>query len=258
MNIIVFGADGWTGRALLPNLTAHQHGVRAFAFSPESWQAWSDYDADWTAGKVVYGDIVDFSAVHKAMEGMDAVIHLAVYFSDKPGAYGDDDSKPFLVNLKGLWNVLESARRHNVRRVVHVGSCQTVHPKGIFFTSEVRRPDGSLYAVTKRLQEEMCRQFHDAFGLRIIVLRPDYIVDSRLGIGRHREKLGAAGGRPFRIGWVCRHDLAEACRLAAETQAIDFDIFHIVGSPEADKTCNAARGREVLGLVYRGNLEQYQ
>ena len=31
--------------------------------------------------------------------------------------------------------------------------------------------------VSKRLQEEMCRQYHEAFGTKIVVLRPDYIVD---------------------------------------------------------------------------------
>jgi hypothetical protein len=78
-----------------------------------------------------------------------------------------------------------------------------------------------------------------------------------MGWGWHREKLGA-GGRRLERGWVCRHDLAEACRLALETRAVDFDIFHIVGTPEAEQTCNVARSREVLGLRYRGNLEQYR
>ena len=118
-------------------------------------------------------------------------------------------------------------------------------------------PGSVLYPITKRLQEEMCRSFHDAHGSRIIVLRPDYIVDSRIGLGRHRETLGPPD-HPARNGWVCRHDLAEACRLAVESEEIDFDIFHIVGTPEADQTCNVARSREVLGLTYRGDLEQYR
>ena len=103
----------------------------------------------------------------------------------------------------------------------------------------------------------MCRQFYDAYRLRVIVLRPDYIVDSRLGVGRHREKLGSEGTL-VRNGCVCRHDLAEACRLGIESTAIDFDIFHIVGTPEADKTCNVERSRSVLGLDYQGDLEQYR
>jgi nucleoside-diphosphate-sugar epimerase len=184
------------------------------------------------------------------------VVHAAVYASDAPGGYGVDDEKPFQINLKGLWNVLEAARQREIKRVVHVGSCQAVHAQGVFFSADVRRPDGSLYAVSKRLQEEMCRQFHEAFAMSIVVLRPDYIVDSRIGLGRHREKLGK-GGSPCRNGWVCRHDLAQACRLAAECEGLGFDIFHIVGTPEADQTCNVARSRQILGLEYAGDLEQY-
>ena len=49
-----------------------------------------------------------------------------------------------------------------------------------------------------------------------------------------------------------------ASRLALETAAVDFDILHIVGTPESDATCNAARAREILGLQYRGDLEKYR
>lgn len=252
MNVVVFGAAGWTGRAVLANL-AGRHSVRAAIRGPESWHKWDDVDGVWQGGETMYGDISDFDAVDRAVAGMDAAVHLSVYFTR-----GDpNDPKPFLVNLKGLWHVLECARRSALRRVVHVGSCQTVHPRGVFFSADVRRPDGSLYAVCKRLQEEMCRQFHEAHGLSIVVLRPDYIVDSRLGIGFSREKLGR-GGRETRNGFVCRHDLAEACRLALEHESLGFDVFHIVGTAEADKTCNVARSREVLGLTYRGDLERYR
>lgn len=254
MKVVVFGAAGWTGRAILKNLKG-RHQVRAFDCGPQAWEVWRDLDGDWE-GEIIHGDIVDFAAVDRALEGMDAAIHAAVYPASAPGGYGVDDQQPFLVNLKGLWNVLEAARRRRIEPVVHIGSCQTVHPQGIFFSAEIRRPDAGLYAITKRLQEEMCRQFHEGTGLRIIVLRPDYIVDSRLGIGRHRERLGPDGS-PYRNGWVCRHDLAEACRLAVESK-IAFDIFHIVGTPEAEATCNVARSREVLGLKYQGNLEQYR
>ena len=34
--------------------------------------------------------------------------------------------------------------KNKIRRVAYIGSCQTIHPQGIFFESEIRRPDGSL------------------------------------------------------------------------------------------------------------------
>jgi len=255
MKIAVFGAAGWLGRAILSNLIG-LHEVRALDLSSEAWDYGNDLDGEWNEGEKVYGDISDFGFVDDAIEGIDAVIHAAVYASQAPGAYDVDDDLPYLVNLKGLRNVLESSRQRKIGRVVHVGSCQVVHPDGVFFDADVRRPDGSLYAVTKRLQEEMCRQYHDAFRLPIIVLRPCSIIDSRLGIGKSRKKLGNGGTRRD-ISWVCRHDLAEACRLSAENRDIGFDILHTVGTVEAEATCNVRQSRKLLGLEYRGDLDQY-
>jgi len=252
MKVVVFGAAGWVGRAILENLSGH-HEVRAVDLSPEAWDSYKDVDGEWNEGEKIHADIVDYGAVDSAINGMDAVIHASVYSSRTPGAYGVDDELPFQVNLKGLWNVLESARQRQIPRVVHVGSCQVVHPQGIFFSADVRRPDGSLYAVTKRLQEEMCRQYYEAFGLSIVVLRPCSIVDSRLGIGKNREKLSG-----FSSGWVCRHDLAEACRLAAENTDLEFEILHTAGTPEAEAACNVRRSIEVLGMEYCGDFEQYR
>jgi hypothetical protein len=151
MRVVVFGAEGWTGRAVLANLQG-RHDIRTAVYSPASWQQWNDIDGDWQDGEVHYGDIVD-----------------------------------------------------------------------------------------------------DAYGMKTIVLRADYIVDSRLGIGRHREQLQGK----YRNGWVCRHDLAEACRLSIES-TIDHDILHVVGTPEAVKTCNVERTKTVLGMKFQGKLQQYQ
>ena len=257
MKVAVFGAAGWLGRAFLSN-TSGQHEIRACDLGPQAWEAWTEVDGEWDEGEKVYGDIAEYEVVDQTLDGVDAVLHMILYSAGGAGQTGGaDDDKPWLIYLKGLWNVLEAARQRGIKRIVHLGSCQTIHPDGIFFSADVRRPDASKYAVCKRLQEEMCRQFYDAYGLSIIVLRPDLIVDSRLGIDRDRRQL-KADGVESRTGWVCRHDLAEACRLAAESQTIDFDVFHIVGTPEADKTCNVARSREMLGLQYQGDLEQYR
>ena len=246
MKVAVIGAAGWVGRAVLENFSG-RHQVRAFDYNPEAWEVYRTFDGDWE-GEKVYGDIADFDAVDSALDGMEGVVNLAAYFGyqDPP----EHNEKPFLINLKGMWNVLESARRRELRRVVHMGSCVVQHPDGVFLSSEVRSKEGDLYGITKRLQEEMCRQYHDAYGLRIIVFRPCSIGDSRLGIER--------GGAPARggISWVCRHDLAEACHLALESEDIDFDIMHTASHPDADKYCNVARSRDILGLEYKGHFPE--
>ena len=247
MKVLVLGAAGWVGRAVLANLEG-MHEIRAFDSGPEAWEQSAEIDGEWTQGEIVHGDISDFATVESALDGIDRVIHLAVL----GGEYGDGDALPFTINLKGLWNVLEICDRKGIARVVHVGSAQIRHPEGIFFGPEVRRPDASLYAVTKRLQEEMCRQFHEGKGLSIIVLRPCSIVDARLGINK--------GGTPmtgFSESWVCRHDLAEGCRLALETDSVQFDVFHAAGTPEAAATCDVDRARGLLGWEYRADLRRF-
>jgi len=42
MNVVVLGAAGWTGRAVLDNL-AGKHTIRAFARNPHSWDAYAGY-----------------------------------------------------------------------------------------------------------------------------------------------------------------------------------------------------------------------
>jgi len=253
MRVVVFGAEGWTGRAVLANLEPH-HQARCAVYSQQSWDQWSDLDGEWPGEDVQYGDITDFDVVHRATADMDAVIHLAVHFPYRSNTPAEQDSKTFLVNLKGLWNVLESARQRGFDRVVHVGSCMTVHPRGAFFDADTRSVEGSLYGICKRLQEEMCRQFHDAHGMSLVVLRPCSIVDSRLGLSKYRKPL--AGN--WSTGWVCRHDLAEACRLAAEIQGLGFEVLHTAGPKEAEAFCNVVRTREVLGMEFRGDLDQYR
>ena len=90
--------------------------------------------AGWTGGAVLSGsrskkngNMVKLSMailstlddVHNATGNMDAIVHLAVYASRDPDAYVVNDQKPFLINLKGLWNVLESARQRQIPRIVH-------------------------------------------------------------------------------------------------------------------------------------------
>lgn len=244
MKVAVMGAAGWVGRAVLRHF-AGRHQVRAFDHDPAAWEVYRRFDGDWE-GEKVYGDIADFNAVDSALQGMDGVVNLTAYFGyqDSP----EDSVKPFLINVKGMWNVLEVARRRGLRRVVQMSSCVVQHPGGRFLSSEVRSQEGDLYGITKRLQEEVCRQYHDAYGLPIIIFRPCSIGDSRRLI--YRDGSPARGG----LGWVCRHDLAEACHLALENDRIAFDILHTASHPGADAYCNVARSRELLGLEYRGHF----
>lgn len=174
MRVLVCGGAGFTGRAIVEALLADSHIVRAWDLRPESWTPAEDSVAQEDAGLLahpqlerVYGDIADYGLVEQYMAGCEAVVHASMYFplagmfvetAAIPGArgeYGDtdyrSDEKSWLVNLKGLWNVLESARQHGgITRVVHIGSAPNrwpgvphlpgkEEPGSVFLDSDVRR-----------------------------------------------------------------------------------------------------------------------
>ena len=50
--IVVFGAAGWVGRAILANLEG-RHQVRAVDCGPEAWAACEDVDGQWDGEQIV-------------------------------------------------------------------------------------------------------------------------------------------------------------------------------------------------------------
>jgi nucleoside-diphosphate-sugar epimerase len=283
MRCLVTGAAGWTGSACVGNLLEAGHSVVAHDLE-SSWRADAARGAEnrWAVGVELFngqslerlsGDLLCASDVKAAMNGCDAVVHVAVMHSGGGVAGGDEEaSMVFRVQIQGLYNVLQAAARPPSKRVVHVSSCWTSHPSVPFFDGSTRRPDWSLYACSKRLQEELCQQWHDAHGLPVVLLRPDHIVDARMGQGgapqgalKIKSALNSAAvlDTQGRTGWVCRHDLADACRLAVEGTTPGCIYLSTVGqtplgSPPPEDTCNVAQTRELLGWRPKGNLEVWR
>ena len=280
--VALCGAAGFAGRAMLSALLSAGFKVKALDLDEASWTATDAHgrkrvesglpsSADGQL-ELVFGNISEHAVVQALVEGCVAVVHTTVFFPQQipghnggvlPDAVADDTWK---VNLKGLWNVLDCAQQSStVRRVVHVGSCSTVWPGSttqpaagsVRFDSDVRRPDGSLYAVQKRLQEEMCRQFYDASGLPVIVLRPDGIMDLQT-----RSNRGGPVGE-YRTGWCCRHQLAAAAVGAVvHADAPAFGVFSaatvpnppIEGQLDPRDTCNVSETEQALGVSFEADV----
>jgi nucleoside-diphosphate-sugar epimerase len=172
MRVLLCGAAGFTGRAVLEELLAAGHTVRAWDLNPASWVGPGIDDESVLTDprcEIVHGSIADFDLAQEYVQGCDAVVHTTILFQGDgggaPGQFAADINHaelPWIVNLKGLWNILECAHQAGCSRVVHVGSCQhewpgVAHlagkegPGSEFFSADVRRPDVSQYAVHKRL-----------------------------------------------------------------------------------------------------------
>lgn len=107
MNIVVFGANGPTGRLVVDQACAERHTVTAVTRHPET------FPLTGPLLRVVAGDVYDPVAVERAVAGQDAVISvLGVPFG----------KKPVTTYSTGITHITEGMVKHGGRRLVAVTS----------------------------------------------------------------------------------------------------------------------------------------
>lgn len=174
MKVLVTGADGFIGSHLTETLVRRGYDVRAFVLynSFNSW-GWLDDCAADVAGKfeVFSGDVRDPHGVKKAMEGCDAVLHLAAligipYSYHSPDTYVD-------TNVKGTLNILQAARELNVQKVVHTSTSE-VYGTAIFvpITEDHPLQGQSPYSASKIGADQMAFSFYSSFETPVAIIRP--------------------------------------------------------------------------------------
>jgi UDP-glucose 4-epimerase len=115
------------------------------------------------------GDIRNPDLLSDAMQGMDAVVHLAamwlLHCKDFPRT-------AFAVNVEGSFNVLEACVATGVERLIYASSA-SVYGDAIEVPMTEEHPLGNrnFYGATKIAGEAMCRAFHDRYGLDFVGLR---------------------------------------------------------------------------------------
>ncbi len=195
MNILVTGAQGFIGRAVVAGLSERGWQVTALDLSPPR-------DPPPAGVKVVSGDIRRVEQWRQAIEGADVVIHLASAHLqvDLP------ESAYWETNVKSLRPFLEAARAAGVKHFIHTSSV------GVHGTlAEVPGNEDSplapenLYEQTKRAGEaEVVRFLPEAPPMGVTIVRPAWVYGP--GDPRTERILGAvARGRFIMFGGGRNH-----------------------------------------------------
>lgn len=254
MRVLITGAAGWTAAAIVGAVGQAGHDVIAFDLPG----AGHDAPRIPGVGRAIAGDVSSSVDVTAAMRSADAVVHLAVAVED--GAYRTPDL-PFAVNVRGTYNVFAAARQRAVGKVVLMGEAAVHVPPRDGERLDARTDwrgdagDDHLYDLTKRLQEEIAKDFCATHGMTAVVLRASHVVDGRAGVDPHGvplEEVTYARG-----GWVCRYDLARACVLALTLPTTGYNAFHVIGSREASRRFDIERTERELGLRFDARFERY-
>lgn len=249
MNILVTGGSGSVGKYIVDELLTHRHSVGVLDVVPPKQSAVTFHHAD----------ILKLSDVERAMKGYDAVIHCAGI----PHPLNDPAEKVFNVNVNGTFNVMESAARNGIRKVVFTSSESTL---GFAFMtnrmtplfipideSHPMRPQDP-YGLSKVIGEQICRTYSAKYGIRTVCLREPWIWVPEPEPVEFYKKLVSDYTDWHKNLWTYVHvfDVAKAHRLAVEK---DLDAVHDVFFITAKENWTGKESRELLRTFYPETLE---
>jgi len=157
----------------------------------------------------VRADMADMAEVAHAVEGVDAIVHLAAY------AVEASWERILPANIVGAYNLFEAARRARVRRIVFASSN---HAVGFYRRDRTidhtvyPRPDGR-YGLSKVFGEALASLYADKYGAEVLCIR-----------------IGNAEARPLDVRrlsiWISPRDLAQLVRIGLEHPGIRFEIVY--------------------------------
>lgn len=162
--VLVTGASGKLGRALIPALLEAGYSVRATQFKTP---------VKVRGVRTVTGSMADPGFVRRALEGVDAVCHLATC--------KEDPAQFFDVSVRGTFTLLDEARQRGSLKQLILASGDAA--LGIFFYPRPRPLDEGAplaaypgyYAFSKVMEEVMAGQYRIQYGLPTTILRISWI-----------------------------------------------------------------------------------
>jgi UDP-glucose 4-epimerase len=239
-NVLVTGAAGFIGSHLAERLRSgglEVAGIDNFINGYEENLAALKGDHGF---KLIRGDILNPKDLSKACEGVDSVIHMAAQPSVAKSA--ENPMEDFEVNAAGTLNLLECARKGDVRTVLFASS-STVYGESELPTPEEHplRPI-SNYGASKAAAEAYCSSYNSLYGLKTASLRffNIYGPRSRKGVmfdllkklREDRKKLGVLGTGDQEKDYLYIDDAVDATLLVAEKGKLAGEAYNI-GSGKA-------------------------
>jgi nucleoside-diphosphate-sugar epimerase len=164
--VLVTGAGGFIGSALIQQLMRHGAHVRALTTSPRESPLRVPRQV-----RSVRCDVTNLKTIGTLARDVDTLVHLAGPASVSASF---DASRHYVrTHVMGTVTVLEVCRRYGIKRIVYISSAEVYgRPPTPRVSEDATLQPLSPYAAAKAGAEKLVEAFSSAFGLEAVILRP--------------------------------------------------------------------------------------
>jgi nucleoside-diphosphate-sugar epimerase len=239
MKVVVTGASGKAGRAVVRDLLEHGYEVLAVdLLAPRE-----------PLTRPLFVDLTEMGQALECLAGADAVVHLAAI----PAPQIRTGQETFRTNMLSTYNVFEAARLLGLARVVWASS-ETIlglpfeREQPVYAPIDEAHPPypESSYALSKLLSEELARQLNRWTGTPFVALRFSNIMEPE-DYAEFPSFWDDPRIRRWNLwGYVDARDVSLSCRLAVEAELATAETFIVAA---ADTVMNRP-SRELMAEVF--------
>jgi NAD+ dependent glucose-6-phosphate dehydrogenase len=263
INVLVTGAYGLIGNLVYARLAAQPESYDAYGMvrhMQPSARTMASHLSEIPAEKLRLADLTDFSAVQRAVAGMDVIVHMA---ADPDGSSGWESI--LNNNIVGAYHIFESSRLAGVKRLIYASTNQVVFGfradepyKSLFagryddVSAEAIQPIDhtqptrplNYYACSKVFGEALAHMYAYTHGLSCICLRIGWVTSD--------DQLPRLNGR---ILWCSQRDIVQLVERCIDApSSLRFDVFF----GQSDNRYNLVdiqHARDVLGYAPQDHAE---
>ena len=170
--VLVTGSGGFIGSHLVEKLHSLKADLTCFVryTSMNDWGFLDGFSRKESLN-IISADLKDSDAVRKAVKGQEIIFHLGAAVSI-PHSY-DFPREHLQTNIIGTFNVLQSAKENNVKKVVHMSSSEVYGTALEALINESHPLQAqSPYSASKISADKLAESFHLSFGLPVAQARP--------------------------------------------------------------------------------------
>jgi len=262
--ILITGTSGLVGNLLYRHLAPQVEKFTLFALDRSSQPSERIQAKDVfpiPAERFTQADLVDFTRLRQAVQGMDVVVHLA---ADPDGLSWESVRDN---NMIGTYNLFEACRQAGVRRIVYASSlmvnfgypAQTLYgdilhgdsaslpdPIPLIQHTDPTRPSG-IYAASKVWGEALAYVYSFQHRLSCLCVRLGWVV------GENRPRPQHCGG-----DWLSFTDCTRFLQACIEApEGVRYDVFYAI-SDNRYRFVDLEHARQVLGyLPQEGDLHPF-